>query len=338
MANVSSIPIIDLHCDLLAFLGDGADHDPEDAASRCSLPQLRAGGVILQVMAIYAATDPASAETGARQVACFVRLRHRLTQSKSPLRVVAAIENAACLGSASDSAPDLLVRLGRMHRDTGGLLSASLTWNDENRFGGGSATSVGLKDDGRRLMSELAKLGIALDLAHASEELAEDCLTFIDRERLPVAVLASHANFRSVFDHPRNLSDEIAREIIRRRGIIGLNAIRRFLGGTDSTILSRHVAHGIHLGAARALAFGADFCADHEVPPESDGLVPRDGRYWQFWSDASAYGSALSALERTGLFPVEVMAALAHGNAAAWLERLGRSDLTSAAPSPLPSP
>ena len=106
----------------------------------------------------------------------------------------------------------------------------SFTWNMENRFGGGALTTVGLKDDGKRLLEVLATNRIAVDLSHASDRLAYDIFNYIDKHKLDMKVIASHSVMRAIHHAPRNLPDEIAKEIIKRKGIIGLNFIAKFIG------------------------------------------------------------------------------------------------------------
>ena len=49
-------PVFDLHCDLLSYVGANENYSLFDDDSLCSLPQLRAGGIQIQVMAIFLPT------------------------------------------------------------------------------------------------------------------------------------------------------------------------------------------------------------------------------------------------------------------------------------------
>ena len=55
-------PVIDLHCDLLSYLEatEGSTHMDTEGIG-CALPHLQAGGVKLQVCALYCPTEPGSA-------------------------------------------------------------------------------------------------------------------------------------------------------------------------------------------------------------------------------------------------------------------------------------
>ena len=73
-------------------------------------------------------------------------------------------------------------------------------WNQENRFGGGNASDVGLKREGELFLEYLGGKGVAIDLAHPSDALAHDILNYIDKKSLKVTPIASHSNFRVIKD------------------------------------------------------------------------------------------------------------------------------------------
>ena len=66
-------------------------------------------------------------------------------------------------------------------------------------------------------------------------------------------------NYRPIFDHPRNLRDDIAKEIINRQCLIGLNFVRAFVNNEHPEVLYEHINHGLELGGENAVAYGDDF-------------------------------------------------------------------------------
>lgn len=320
-------PIVDLNGCLLSYL----DSVPGAHASRiedigCALPHLIAGNVKIQVLAVYAGGEPDSAALAWRQVERFLSLlreEKRLRLVNDPARclyaedvgVVLAIENATCLCGEGESLGAGLARFDRMLEAAGRVLYLTLTRQAENRFGGGSDTRVGLKDDGRALLEYMSGRGVAVDLAHASEALACDVLEHVDRKGLSIPVLASHSNFRAVWNHPSNLVDPVAREVIRRGGLIGLNLLRAFLHPDDSSALSRHAEHGLALGGEAALALGSDFFYSRGHPDRS-----RAPFYFPEHEDAGKYQSIVGSLEeRIGRTRCE---ALAFANAVRFMRRI----------------
>jgi membrane dipeptidase len=270
------IPVIDLHNDLLSYLSYQPGRSPDDPASRSSYPLLSQGHVKVQTLAIFTVTGSKSVENGKIQVDQFQKLlSHYPTlfskydfplQAEKSIHVIAAFENASSFAAETESLSDAIKRLEGYLRAIGPLFYIGLTWDDENRFGGGNRTSVGLKEDGKRLLEWMSGKGIAVDLSHTSDKMAHGILNFIDQSGIDVPVIASHSNFRAISNYPRNLPEDIAKEIIKRKGLIGLNFFAPFIHNSDPSALLRHVEYALDLGAGDALCFGADFFCNSDFP------------------------------------------------------------------------
>jgi microsomal dipeptidase-like Zn-dependent dipeptidase len=331
--KVDHVPIFDLHCDLLTHLCSSADATPFDPASRCSIPQMRAGGVAYQTLAIFGATGEGSSRIGPTQARRFSRLctehaddlvaldRTPIDETRSAaaarreprIRVMAALENASVFCEEDESLDAGLERLRTIERQVGRILYVTLTWHHENRFAGGNSTDVGLKDDGRTLIEVLAERGIALDLSHTSTRTAREAIDFITAKDLPVRILASHSNFAAVFEHERNLADDVARAIVERNGTIGINFLRVFLGA-DPGAFVEHIRHGLDLGARHALCLGADFFPTEGIPESVRKLWAPDGFFFPEYQDAGCYQDLFALLGADGSLPEDWLPDLAHGN------------------------
>lgn len=331
---MKSLPVADLHCDLLAYLDGGPGRSPYDPSPRCSIPQLRAGHVSFQVLAIYGATQDGSERIGPSQSRIFARLvdehadaftalRHpddALTVDDGKTAVIAAVENASTFCGESDALDDGFARFEEIERRVGRILYVTPTWKGENRFGGGNGSSAGLKDDGRTLFEFLAGRRIALDLSHMCPRFARETLEFLDARNLDLPVLASHSCFMALRQTDRNLPDDVAREIIARGGVIGLNFLRVFLGDSPESFADQ-VRHALELGGARHYCFGADFFSVDDIGLQDRSEAP-DGLYFPGFGDASCYPRLLARLEdELGATP-ELLLDLAHRNLHRFLERL----------------
>lgn len=82
----------------------------------------------------------------------------------------------------------------------------------------------GINDHGRKLIAEMNRLGIIIDVSHASDEAQ---LQIIDASQAPVT--GSHHGLRAFCDHPRNLSDEVLKAMAARRGLMGMHSSAAFL-------------------------------------------------------------------------------------------------------------
>jgi microsomal dipeptidase-like Zn-dependent dipeptidase len=323
-------PIVDLNGCLLAYL---AEVEGADAANReeigCAIPWLLAGNVKLQVLPVYAGVERGSARAAWRQLECFLRLVEeaeaiRLVDDPAQsmraegVGVALAIENASCLCEEQEDLGRCLERFERILAAAGRVAYLTLTRQTENRFGGGCDTRVGLKDDGRSLLEHLSGRPIAVDLSHAGSRLARDVLEHTARRGLDVPVVASHSNFAAVWKHPSNLPDDVASEIFRRGGLVGMNLIRAFVHPDDPAALARHVEHGLGLGGEAGLCFGADFFCSRLHPDRS--RVPF---YFAEHENAGRYPEILRSLE--GALAPAQREALASGNAVRFLRRLWES-------------
>jgi len=268
-------PIVDLHCDLLCYLEDVDGATPDNTEQiGCAIPYLREGNVKLQFFAVSTATEKGSVAYAEKQRLHLKRLLkerkdvlcglNSIEDLQSAIRsektgVVVSIENASGLLEDGESLDIAFTRLERIIEKTGPVLYISFTHHDENRFGGGNYSGSGLKDDGKVLLEYLHNQRIAVDMSHTSDALAHGIFEHIEKKGLDIQVMASHSNFRKVFDHPRNLPDDIAKEIISRDGVIGMNFLRAFLHPNDPGKLAKHIQYGLEIGAKKAICFGADF-------------------------------------------------------------------------------
>lgn len=163
-----------------------------------------------------------------------------------------------------------------------GVKVITLTWNEENELGFGcqSGSKNGLKPLGKRLLGEMAQSGIVADVSHLNRK------GFYDAIESPAAVIASHSNCVSVLEETRKesedkyfscrrcLDDEQVRLLAERRGLIGINFCRSFLGDTGDDGFEaayRHICRMLDLGAENSIAIGSDYDGC-EINPELCGI------------------------------------------------------------------
>ncbi|NGX55044.1 MAG: hypothetical protein KR126chlam2_00666 [Chlamydiae bacterium] len=312
-------PVADLHCDLLSYLAHGGSRSYQDPEVRCSYPQLMKGHIFFQTLAIFVETKKGCAAFAAKQIEVYKNLPAEkfipmktleLPTSQDRVHMLPAIENLSGLCDEKEELELAFQRIDEAQQTIGPLLYISLTWNDANRFGGGSSTSLGLKKDGKAVLEYLSGKKVAIDLSHTSDTLAYDILDFIDKNNLKLIPIASHSNFRKVVNQPRNLPDELAQEIIRRGGVIGFNLVRRFLGEDPL----KHIEHGLSLGGSDHLCFGADFFFDGDLPSLQ---IPFGPFFDTRFADATCYPKLLE------LFSEKLSKEkIAYQNLASFLERM----------------
>jgi membrane dipeptidase len=73
----------------------------------------------------------------------------------------------------------------------------------------------GLSDFGRDVVRECNRLGMLIDISHASDRSFFDVI-----EATKAPIIASHSSARAVCDNPRNLTDDMLRALARNGGVI----------------------------------------------------------------------------------------------------------------------
>lgn len=331
MLTPSQLPIIDLHCDLLVYLAHVPGSVKENTEEiGCALPALTQGNVKLQVMAIYCAAGAGSTQYASLQADKYKELAETdncLTAITSATDLdkamqsdgtgmVAAIENAAGFCEEDEPLEDGFKKLEKIIDTVGRLLYISFTHHTGNRFGGGNMTDTGITRDGKILLDYMHGRKIAIDLSHTSDALAHDIFTHIDTEKLDIPVIASHSNFRPVWHHNRNLPDELAQEIIRRDGLIGMNFLRHFLHTEEPEALFHHIMYGFENGAENNICFGADYFYFADSPDKDRFPYYID----QLANAGVSYANILSRLQNN-LTPAQ-LEKLSYRNAQKFIQRI----------------
>ncbi|GAA4960887.1 dipeptidase [Kineococcus glutinatus] len=331
------LTVVDLHADSLLW---GRDLRRRAATGHLDLPRLREGGVALQVLAAVTHTPfgagLADNDTGRDLVTALAvargwpvrtwrsRLQRALHLAR---RLEELVEAEAGRLLAVRRAGDLDELLAGRHRDPG-LVGAMLALEGcqalegdldnldvlvaagyrmvglhhlaDNELGGSAhgRHRGGLTRFGRDVVRRAQSRGVVVDVAHSSPAVVRDVL---DVTTAPVVV--SHTGLRSVWDNPRNLSDELARQVAATGGLLGITFFEPAVDGDDVAAVARTLRRAADLVGVEHLALGSDFDGAVTTPVDVTGLP-----------------LLTAALRRHGFSGPEV-AAVAGGNA---LRVLGR--------------
>jgi membrane dipeptidase len=162
-----------------------------------------------------------------------------------------------------------------------------MAYNQNNLLGGGCMDDdCGLTDFGREVISEMQRVGMVVCCSHAGPRTASDILEFADQP-----VIFSHSNPLGIYQHPRNISDDLIRACGDSGGVIGINGIGVFLGKNDNRTETfvRHLDYVVQLVGSQHVGLGLDFVFDddevagyirkfpHLFPPE-DGVEGEPAR------------------------------------------------------------
>lgn len=150
-----------------------------------------------------------------------------------------------------------------------GFRISTLGWNEQNVLIGSHKTGGGLTDLGREYVKECQRLGILVDVSHCSDEGFWDMIKITD-----APIIASHSNSRAVFDHSRNLTDDMFRAICETDGVAGLNLYAEFLGDhADLDTACDHLFHWLEIDPDGShISLGGDLDGCDALPSGFTGI------------------------------------------------------------------
>jgi membrane dipeptidase len=310
VAQATPVEPVSIHADLhvdtpTQMLRRGVGLQSEQLEA--SLPRMRTGGTNVVVEVLWP-PEKAEWETITEKLFSTIEVQDAGLEDVRLARTPAEARGAVAAGKLA-----LLVSLEGAHGiDTSGieglrrlhargLSLLGLTWSFSNRFAGSSGDGGGgLTPSGWELVVEANRLGVVLDVSHAS-----DLTTMQVCGWSHAPVIASHSDVDAVRAHARNLSDEAIRCIAATGGVIGLNFHADFVGrNRDIAAVADHADHLRRIGGAGVVALGSDF----------DGLIkPVSGL-----PDASRVGALWEELARRGWTTDDIAAAQGANFMRAW--------------------
>lgn len=117
-----------------------------------------------------------------------------------------------------------------------GLRQIGIAYSDANALGSGlsETTDGGLTAFGRRAVTRMNRLGLAIDLSHSSDRTALDVCS-----RSDAPVFMTHAGARAIWDTARMKPDDVLRAVAETGGVIGMSA------APHTTLSMEHKQHTI---------------------------------------------------------------------------------------------
>ncbi len=176
--------------------------------------------------------------------------------------VVKGIENGYAVGLDIDNVDRFRSR---------GVAYMTLCHNGDNDICDshkGNHEHNGLSDFGREVVARMNRMGMMVDLSHASEKSFWDAL-----ECSTKPIICSHSSSRALCDHTRNLTDEQMRALALSGGVAQVCLYSGFLKkGGNATIddAVRHIMHMIDVMGVDHVGIGSDFDGGGGLPGLED--------------------------------------------------------------------
>ncbi|GAB3688392.1 dipeptidase [Spirosoma flavus] len=220
----------------------GTVHDTKRDGSQIDFPRMKQGGMDAMFFAVYTSQGPrtdsghADAKRNAMNQFSLIHQALKKHADKAELAtspadayriqklgkraVFVGMENGYPIGndlSLLKTYYDLGCRYITLTHFANNLIGDSSTDPDGPMYGG-------LSDFGKKVVPEMNRLGILIDVSHVADS------TFYDALALSKApVIASHSNCRALCDFPRNMTDDMIKAIAAKGGVVQVNFVSDYL-------------------------------------------------------------------------------------------------------------
>ena len=277
---------LDTHCDTPMFFSKDIKFDQRDPRILVDLHKMTDGRQDAVIMAAYLPqpkmgesfsskvdfdieTPMAYADFIFDKIEAIVRSNRRyLSIARTPAdlfedkrkerkSVMFAIENGIALNHDVENVKHFAQR---------GVIYLTLCHNGDNDIcdsAKGCDTHHGVSKFGEKVIRELNRQGIMVDLSHASEQSFFDAL-----EISKTPIVCSHSSCKALCDVPRNLSDDQLRAIAKHGGVVQVTLYPGFLRKEgEATIRDavEHLNHAVRIMGIDHVGLGTDFDGDGGV-------------------------------------------------------------------------
>ena len=272
--------ILDSHCDTPSELVRGRNMFADSPESHVDFPKLRRGEVDGAFFALYIPADMDTDEAYAHALKMSGAVKNLIeaapdrarlavsadealeNKSKGLFSIFLGLENGSPIGKSMD----------RLHEFyDSGVRYMTLCHSRDNQICDSCASAEGkwhgLSPFGKEVIAAMNSMGMLVDVSHISDESFYDVLECSSKP-----VVATHSCCRKLADHPRNMTDEMIRNLASAGGVIQINFYPVFLDssftyseGMDMSArpsyryIADHIDHVVSLVGTDHVGIGSDF-------------------------------------------------------------------------------
>jgi len=228
--HFSSI-VVDTHDDTTQRFLDGKfDLGPRNAAGSIDIPRMREGNLSAIFFSIWIPSKITGPEAVDRALVQIDAVREQVRKHPNDLvlaTTAAEIREARKQGKITAL---LGVEGGHMINSDLGVLRSyaplgvrymTLTHSGNDEWADSStdkAVHNGLTEFGKDVVREMNRLGMMVDISHVSDKTFYDAL-----EVSKAPLLASHSSCRAICDAPRNMTDQMMKDLAAKGGVVQIN-------------------------------------------------------------------------------------------------------------------
>jgi len=295
-----NLTVCDTHCDTIDRILKGINLGIRTDQGHIDIPRMQEGGVDIQVFACCIGRPKKEYPESYAKLTTKMINALKSEFQKHPDKIAIAltpddIKNSIDSGKISAI---LAIEGGRAIENNldklrefydSGVRLMTLVWNS-NDWADSSQEKPkhnGLTNFGKEVVREMNRLGMIVDVSHASDKTVLDTL-----EVSNAPIIASHSCVKAICDHPRNLNDDLIKAIAKSEGVICVNFYSVFLdqefkdkknlysknkaSSEENSISSRqkppsiskvidHIDHLVKVGGIDCVGLGSDY--DGMNPP-----------------------------------------------------------------------
>ncbi len=238
---------VDTHADTpLRMIEPGFDlavrHNPLDTGSKVDYPRMKEGGLDAIFFAAFVSQDIRDNEGNKRAKALVTEMIDAVissTEENSNLVGLALTpKDAYTLERDGKRAIYLAIENGYPIGDdlsnielffNKGVRYITLVHSSNNDIADSATDTAGpehngLSAFGEQVVREMNRLGIMVDVSHASDDVFFDAIAISE-----APIIATHSNARTVTEHDRNMSDEMLRLMAENGGVVQLTLLSSYL-------------------------------------------------------------------------------------------------------------
>lgn len=235
--------VLDSHCDTPLELSRGAKIDKKRKEGHFDLTRMKEGGVDAVFFAIYTsgALSPDQATTRALELIAFTydaleENYNKVSLARSAQEALFNKESglkSVFLGMENGAPIQNNLSLLRLFNDLG-ITYMTLCHSKDNQICDSCAPKTetwgGLSPFGKEVIKEMNNLDMLIDVSHISDNSFYDVLKYSSKP-----VVATHSCCRALADHPRNLTDQMIKDLASNGGVIQINFYPPFLDSDYAT-------------------------------------------------------------------------------------------------------
>jgi membrane dipeptidase len=276
--------VFDGHCDtILEVINHKRSLGSRTLVGHLDIPRMKEGGVDVQFFAVFIEDiykPDRSLKRTLQLIDCFYK---EIEKNQDDISLVTNYNQIEEVNSAGKIAAILSIEGGEaLEGDLGvlrvlyklGVRLLTLTWNQRNQIADGigeSRTGSGLTKFGLKVIDEMNRLGMLIDVSHLSETGFWDV---IKRSKAPI--VASHSNCYSLCPHLRNLKDEQIKALADKGGVIGITFVPNFLTQekrkTTVGDVVKHIDYLVEKVGVDYIGLGSDFDGTGGLPLGLEGV------------------------------------------------------------------